>query len=75
MATAQWLVDGLHPTHLHPSEQKRSPGAPVRDETAKDGAPAWFWLCEEEKGNSRSLRDDNQKGNGKSKMRGFFPFG
>jgi ATP-dependent DNA helicase RecG len=30
---------GFHPTHLHPSEQKRSPGAPVRGETAKDGAP------------------------------------
>ena len=29
----------LHPTHLHPNEQKRSPGAPVRGEAAKDGAP------------------------------------
>jgi ATP-dependent DNA helicase RecG len=29
----------VHPTLLHPNEQKRSPGAPVRDETAKDGAP------------------------------------
>jgi DNA mismatch repair protein MutS len=29
----------LLPTLLHPSEQKRSPGTPVRDETAKDGAP------------------------------------
>ena len=27
----------VHPTLLHPSEQKRSPGAPVRGETAKDG--------------------------------------
>jgi ATP-dependent DNA helicase RecG len=32
-------MSGIHPTHLHPNEQKRSPGAPVRDETAKDGAP------------------------------------
>ncbi len=29
----------VRPTLLHPSEQKRSSGAPVRDETAKDGAP------------------------------------
>jgi ATP-dependent DNA helicase RecG len=29
----------LHPTLLHPNEQKRSPGTPVRGETAKDGAP------------------------------------
>jgi lipoprotein-releasing system permease protein len=32
-------ADRLHPTLLHPSEQRRSPGAPVRGETAKDGAP------------------------------------
>jgi ATP-dependent DNA helicase RecG len=32
-------VGTVHPTHLHPSEQKRSSGAPVRNETAKDGAP------------------------------------
>jgi DNA mismatch repair protein MutS len=31
--------DGVHPTLLHPNEQKRSPGTPVRGETAKDGAP------------------------------------
>src|SRR6266852_1971602 len=31
-----------HPTLLHPSEQKRSPGTPVRGETAKDGAPGHF---------------------------------
>ena len=29
----------LVPTLLHPSEQKRSPGTPVRDEAAKVGAP------------------------------------
>jgi lipoprotein-releasing system permease protein len=32
-------TDVLHPTLLHPSEQKRSPGTPVRGKTAKDGAP------------------------------------
>jgi ATP-dependent DNA helicase RecG len=32
-------VGSVHPTHFHPNEQKRSPGAPVRGETAKDGAP------------------------------------
>src|SRR5258708_22783704 len=32
----------VHPTLLHPSEQKRSPGAPVRGETAKDGAPELY---------------------------------
>jgi hypothetical protein len=35
-ATAQWPVDGLRPT--------------LRDEAAKDGAPVWFWQCEEGKG-------------------------
>jgi len=33
-----WLREGVHPTHLHPNEQKRSPGTPVRDETAMNGA-------------------------------------
>ncbi|HMF64626.1 MAG TPA: FtsX-like permease family protein [Edaphobacter sp.] len=32
-------VDSVRPTLLHPSEQKRSLGTPVRGETAKDGAP------------------------------------
>src|SRR5712672_1175902 len=51
-ATARWPVEGLHPT--------------LRDETAKDGAPVWFWRCEEEKDNRRiPFADDNRKGNGK----------
>jgi lipoprotein-releasing system permease protein len=32
------VSNDFHPTLLHPSEQKRSPGTPVRGETAKNGA-------------------------------------
>jgi lipoprotein-releasing system permease protein len=32
-------ADRLHPTLLRPSEQRRSPGVPVRGETAKEDAP------------------------------------
>ena len=39
-------ASGLHPTHLHPSEQERSQGAPVRGEAAKDGAPGLHGLGE-----------------------------
>ena len=31
-----------HPTPLHPGEQNRSSGTPVRDKTAKDGAPGLY---------------------------------
>src|SRR5258708_34700372 len=51
-ARARWPVEGLHPT--------------LRDETAKDGAPVWFWRCEGEKGNRRiPFADDNRQVNGK----------
>jgi len=36
---------GIHPTHLHPNEQKRSPGTPVRNETAMNGAPE-LWVLQ-----------------------------
>jgi ATP-dependent DNA helicase RecG len=32
----------LHPTLLHPGEQNRSSGTPVRDKAAKDGAPGLY---------------------------------
>jgi MacB-like periplasmic core domain len=52
------VASSVHPTLLHPSEQKRSPGTAFRDEAAKDGAPGgcglmvgyFFMVCQRPRG-------------------------
>jgi lipoprotein-releasing system permease protein len=53
-AASLTTASSVHPTLLHPSEQKRSPGAPVRGETAKDGARGHSGLGKE---NGRASHD------------------
>src|SRR6266851_3870639 len=71
-ATAQWRVEGLHPTL--PAPPAKLAGTPIRKD-AKDGAPVLFGCPKENKDNSRSLRDDNKKGNNKGKGDSRSPLG
>jgi len=60
-ATAQWFLDGLHPTYPHPIERAQR-GARSQK---REGWGTRFVVAvrKRTKDNSRSLRDDNQKGN------------
>src|SRR6266849_3040279 len=71
-ATAQWRVEGLHPTL--PAPPAKLAGTPIRKD-AKDGAPVLFGCPKENKDNSRSLRDDNKKGSNKGKGDSRSPLG